>query len=461
MTNRQLIILAGVAAAMVVITVVLHVGIGGPESDFVSGSLLIQGLDPANVHKIVIKSEKDNATLVRQKTGGFVVSEKDDYPASTKPINELIFKALEIRCKEEVTENPDSHKELGVIEGARGAVAVSFVDAEGKTLVGLIKGESGKAGGVYVRLAGSDTVYAADGELWFNTQPMAYIDKGLIKVNAADIERVEVKIGKDAYAIAPDPKAKDDAKPVLANIPDGKRAKESEVKDVFGALAGLEMSGVAAASKTKLTWDATYTCRLKTGLSYIAQLAKDGDKHYAKLSAIGPKPERIEISRTESDEELKRKEAFLKALDTANAFGPEHTPWVYELSSWEAGRMRKPLSDLVEDIPKETTPEEITASHVLIAYKGAERSEAKRTKAAAKTLAETVLKLAQSKDADFAALARKYSDGPSKTKGGDLGAFKKGAMAPAFEKAAFALEVGGLSDIVETPFGFHIIKRTK
>ncbi|MFH1730379.1 MAG: peptidylprolyl isomerase [Planctomycetota bacterium] len=461
MTNRRLIILAAVAAAMVLITVVLHVGVGRPESDFVSGSLLIQGLDPANVHKIVIKSEKDNVTLVRQKAGGFVVGEKDNYPASTKPINELIFKSLEIRCKEEVTENPDNHKELGVAEGAKDAVAVSFVGAEGKTLVGLIKGKSGEAGGVCVRLAGSDTVYASDGDLWFNTQPMDYVDKSLIKVDAADVERVEVTIGKDAYAIARDPKAKDDAKPVLANIPDGKRAKEHEVKDVFGALAGLEMSGVAAAGKTKLTWDATYACRLKTGLSYVVRLAKDGDKHYAKLSATGPKQERIEIGRTESDEELKKKEAFLKALDTASAFGPKHAPWVYELSSWEAGKMRKPLSDLVEDIPKETTPEEITASHVLIAYKGAERSEAKRTKAAAKTLAETVLKLAQSKDADFAALARKYSDGPSKTKGGDLGAFKKGAMAPAFEETAFKLEAGEISGIVETPFGFHIIKRTK
>ena len=123
--------------------------------------------------------------------------------------------------------------------------------------------------------------------------------------------------------------------------------------------------------------------------------------------------------------------------------------------------MRKPLSELVEDIPKETTPEEITASHILIAYKGAERSKAKRTKAAAGKLAETVLKLAKSKDADFASLARKYSDGPSKTKGGGLGAFKKGAMAKAFEEAAFKLKAGDISEIVETPFGFHIIKRTK
>jgi len=125
--------------------------------------------------------------------------------------------------------------------------------------------------------------------------------------------------------------------------------------------------------------------------------------------------------------------------------------------------MRRPLAELIEDIPKDAAPEEISASHILISYKGAERSgsKVKRTKAAARMLADTVLDLTKAANANFALLAGKYSDGPSKSKGGDLGAFKKGAMAKAFEGAAFKLKVGEISGIVETPFGFHIIKRTK
>ena len=72
-----------------------------------------------------------------------------------------------------------------------------------------------------------------------------------------------------------------------------------------------------------------------------------------------------------------------------------------------------------------------------------------------------MLKKAKAKDADFAALAKEYSDGPSKDKGGDLGTFKKGAMHKNFEEAAWKLKVDEISDIVETPFGFHVIKRTK
>lgn len=93
--------------------------------------------------------------------------------------------------------------------------------------------------------------------------------------------------------------------------------------------------------------------------------------------------------------------------------------------------------------------ERIRARHILIA-----RSAERARDTAAEVLAE-----ARAQGADFAALAGKYSNDPgSAARGGDLGWFARGRMVKPFEEAAFALEPGSISDVVETEFGFHIIR---
>jgi peptidyl-prolyl cis-trans isomerase C len=109
--------------------------------------------------------------------------------------------------------------------------------------------------------------------------------------------------------------------------------------------------------------------------------------------------------------------------------------------------------------------DQVHARHILIAAGKPESPDApspaapsEKDKAQARTTAEQVLKRARAGE-DFAALAKQYSSDPgSKDKGGDLGWFAAGQMVPEFDKAAFALQPGQISDIVETQFGFHIIK---
>ncbi len=108
-------------------------------------------------------------------------------------------------------------------------------------------------------------------------------------------------------------------------------------------------------------------------------------------------------------------------------------------------------------------PSQIGARHILIQWIGAQSAgpQVVRTRAQALTTAKEVLKRVQAGD-DFARMAVEFSDEPNAgSRGGSLGRFGHGQMVPEFEAAAFRLQVGQISGIVETPFGFHIIQRTE
>lgn len=110
-----------------------------------------------------------------------------------------------------------------------------------------------------------------------------------------------------------------------------------------------------------------------------------------------------------------------------------------------------------KNIDKFKQDEAVKASHILI---GADSSTSPDDKKKAREKAEK-LKKDLAGGADFAALAKGNSTCPSSQQGGDLGLFGKGQMVPAFEKVAFALKPGETSDVVETQFGYHLIKLTE
>jgi len=102
------------------------------------------------------------------------------------------------------------------------------------------------------------------------------------------------------------------------------------------------------------------------------------------------------------------------------------------------------------------TPEMVRASHILVKV---DENATAEDKAKALEKIKGIQKRIQGGE-DFAQVAKEVSDCPSKANGGDLNFFRKGQMVPPFEKAAFSMKPGETSDVVETEFGYHIIRVT-
>jgi hypothetical protein len=191
--------------------------------------------------------------------------------------------------------------------------------------------------------------------------------------------------------------------------------------------------------------------------------ADAADNSFAKKKADRD-AEIARIKASNAQKQMEYQGKVSKAQARVNELNENLAGWYYVISNEVYEKIRLDRSDFVKAKEKEEgdTPEEVQASHILISYKGADRADAdiSRSKEEAKAEAERIRKLIVDDGKDFAEMAKTHSDGPSSTKGGDLGKFKFEVMAKPFSEAAFALGIDEVSEVVETGFGFHVIKRT-
>ena len=364
MSNKKLTILAVVAAVTVVLAAVTsQLSTRKPSASYKNVNL-VQGFDTNKIATVILKSE-DEETKITLSGGRFVVTNKDNYPALVNEINGLVAEILDIKTVDLVTDDPKNHTDLGVSE-ENARYIVKFLDNEAKPIVGfggiIISESDPEKQGVYVRLLGEDKVYLIDGSPWPRMSGLDYIDKRLTSPEEDQIKSVKVTYPDGGYTLTKE----DDSEEILleGGIPEGKKFKGSDYKQVFRALTSLQFTDVQKASKIEdPNFDSTYTCTLADSTVYTLQIAARDDKTFIRVDAqfTGDKDVSVKRDGSESDEVLKEKEAKLLAIEAAQKFRNRHTGWVYEIDSWKAGNLKKKLDDLLEDIPEEEkTAEETT-----------------------------------------------------------------------------------------------------
>ncbi|KHE94102.1 MAG: hypothetical protein SCABRO_00122 [Candidatus Scalindua brodae] len=327
------------------------------RSSIETSAYLVQGLDPSNINSISLGTGDKEVTLKRA-GNRFVVVNKDNYPAESAEVNNLISTCMDIKVEELFTDNPSNHEDLGVTEDKAGSV-IKFFKQNSELLVGVIIGKGkGQGSGTFVRLIPGNKVYVTLDRPWIKDQVMNYVNNNVVTVDRQNIESVTVTSSNETYTL----KSENDGKGViLENLPPGKKLKANDSKNVFAALNNLKFEDVkkSSAAEAELVFDKKYICNLKDSTVYTIKIAQKDDKAYITCHTdyTDKTPVTKEQGIIETEEELKKKEAKLLAQEKVQKTSARHKNRIYEIAENDAKNLTKQLSELFEEEIKEV-PEE-------------------------------------------------------------------------------------------------------
>lgn len=235
MSNRKLTILGLIAVLSVIWAIAQSKIANRPKSRVTVPRYLIQGLDPDQIAGIVIGTGQDQVILNRRKQT-FVVASKDDYPALSGEINELIANCLDSQPTEFYTDDPANFKDLEVTEEAA-RYLVKFFKADSSLLTGVVVGKLKEKGrGTYIRRLDDNSVYVSPKTPWIKKHTLDYVEQQLTSVKHEDIESVTVTSPNEIYTLD----SFDDGKTAfITDLPEGKKLKTSIANKVLTALTNL------------------------------------------------------------------------------------------------------------------------------------------------------------------------------------------------------------------------------
>jgi len=355
MSNRNLTILGLVAVVMVALAVIQSRRADvSPRTEQGAHAYLIQGLSMDKVDKISTKTTTDTTVLGRI-GDKFFITNKQNYPAGTSKVNELITKVLDVRGLEKVTDNPDNFEELGVDPNSARNI-VKFMDSNNNLITGLAVSEP-EDGQAHVRLLPTNNVYATQPIGQLPNAPMDFIDTQILDIQNNDVRSVTISGPDGSYTLVNDPNSGQIT--LGEELPEGKQLETSSARTTARALRAFRINDVMRVPAEKsLNFDHTYSCRLENSTLYTIQIARRDGESFIKCKAEYPKEAKVYIEGDESEEELKQKEDQLLAGDAALDFNERHSQWIYKIAEYKADELTKILDELLEDIPQEEKEQE-------------------------------------------------------------------------------------------------------
>ncbi len=312
----------------------------------ITGRDFIQGLDVSRVDKIEIRDQEKE--IVLSKNGkSFLLSKHSEYPADTEKVNDLLYKLASIKLDSEITDGDSKSFDLGDKEFK---YEISLVDERGRPITAFRVGKSVKQKGHYLRFLKENKIYLSESPIHFSVEPKNYVIKKLLTLNS-EVESLELT--KKSQSLSFQTQEGEDKQKawIAAGIPP-KKLEISSIESYLTSLKGLELIQFYLSDADEvqdLDLEAKIEVATENNLSYQLELLKKEDKYFVRMG-VNPlqMPATVEISQSDSSEELKKVEGLLVVQDLAKKFNLKHSGWIYEIPAHQAEALLKERKDFLK-----------------------------------------------------------------------------------------------------------------
>lgn len=478
MKNAKLLLIAAL-----LIGVALLVQHGNKPSvvvDPLAGTNLVAASEIDQISEVHIKSDQGVIKLQRQ--GEFWrLPDLHALRADRNKVEDLFQRLNSGKIVEMVSSNPQRHADLGVASLTTDALpsipettSLVLKNAQGVDLKNMLLGKGRQArmidgaqgwgnDGQYCRINSADATYLLNTFFWIEKNAKNWMSKELLKVENGQIRKISWSGSAAAEKISLERASATDSL-VLNELPDDRQTAANNAAAAANFFSGLMFEDFIATDSPELHPDLAEHIALTVDTFSGLQLQLKISSGTVELPGIA-RSNLVWLTAQYSGSDV-----ALKAL--ADELAANAGKMLFAVNEARIKPVMVKAADLSEAKPLPApenasaavqihASDKVSASHILLAYKGAERSSATRSEEEAKKLADELLAKVRAGE-DFGRLAEENSDCPSgKSAKGSLGEFGRGAMAKKFEEGTFALQIGEISPVIKTAFGYHIIRRDK
>lgn len=361
MNSKTLYALSGLTVILIGATVFLT---PAPVSERAApGERMFPNLDPKTVNSAdsLAVTAKGKSFTVYRKDGAWLVKEMSDYPADPAQVRKALFSLTELRPYEAKTKEAARLAKLE-LEDPKGKDAQSkqltVKDKDGKVLADVIYGKANTTNVilgkemVYVRKAGSDQAWLAEGDPSLKAEPLDWVTRSVIDVKVDRVKDAETKSPKGELVLHIAKEKADDKDFAIKNLPAGRKPKEARtIGYVAEALDGVNLDDVKKAGEIDFEKNAigTGTWRTFDGLVIKARMAEVDKKFWVALAAEVDEAALL-TEKPKADSKLKDADSVRKEAAEINS---RVRAWAYHLPTTSSRFMSWKLEDLLEPEKKE------------------------------------------------------------------------------------------------------------